>query len=253
MRRFFLFALFLSFALWAITGDPAAAEFSLATPVAQASSAPTVDQILSNYVRALGGEEAYHKLKTRVMKGAIHTTGGGEVGSIEIYETAPDKGTSTTFFPGDLPVRRGYNGSKGWIVDPDEGPQDATDDSLKDIQKRFDFFRDLKIKEEYPGMAYRGTESLDGHVCNVTEFKRPDGSSEKFYFDQETGLLVRHDVPSSEGVPRQMVMSEYRQVDGIQYPFRVRITDPEFEAVIDYTEIRHNVPIDESQFEKPAR
>ena len=253
MRRLPHFALFLSLAVWTIPLAATRAEALPGTSYPQASSPPTVDQILSNYIQALGGEEAYHKLKTRVMKGVIHTTGGGEVGSIEIYQAAPNKGTSTTFFPGDTPMRRGHNGSKGWFVDPDEGPQDATDDALKDIQQRFNFFRDIQIKEEYPGMEYRGTETLAGRPAYVTEFKRGDGSSERFYFDTGTGLLVRHDLPTSEGVARQMLMSDYRAVDGIKYPFRVQISDPEFEAVIEYTEIGHNVPIDESKFEKPAR
>lgn len=253
MRRLPHIAIFLLLAVWTIPGVATRAGALPGSLSPQASSPPTVDQILANYIRALGGEEAYHKLKTRVMKGTIHTTGGGEVGSIEIYQTAPNKGTSTTFFPGDTPMRRGHDGSKGWFVDPDEGPQDATDDTLKDIQQRFDFFRDIRFKEEYPGMEYRGTETLGGRTAYVTEFKRADGSSEKFYFDAGTGLLVRRDIPSSQGIARQMLMSDYRGVDGIQYPFRVQISDPEFEAVIEYTEISHNVPIDESKFQKPAR
>jgi zinc protease len=223
--------------------------------VAQSPSpAPTVEEILSNYVRALGGDEAYHKLKTRVMKGVIHTAGSGEEGSIEIYESAPNKGTSTTYIPGDKPVTRGYDGSKGWFVDPDEGLQDAIGDDLADIQNRFDFYRELRLKEIYPQMKYGGTETLGGHPTYVTEAKRSDGSTEEFYFDAQTGLLVRHDVPAPDsGGIRQIVFSDYRTVDGIQYPFKVQISDPDSEMVIEYTEIRHNVPVDESKFVKPIR
>jgi hypothetical protein len=223
-------------------------------PAQTPSGAPTVGAILSHYARALGGEEAYHKLKTRVMKGVIHTAGSGEIGSVEVYEMAPDKGTSTTYIPGDKPVTRGFDGSKGWFVDPEEGPQDASGEDLADIQSRFDFFHDLRLKEIYPQMMYAGTETLGGHLAYVTESKRSDGLTEKFYFDVQTGLLVRRDVPAPDsGGVRQTIFSDYRAVDGIQYPFKVQVSDPDFEAVIEYTEIRHNVPVDESKFVKPAR
>jgi zinc protease len=231
------------------------AEALPAPSVAQTpSAAPTVDQIISNYVRALGGEEAYHKLKTRVMKGVIHTAGSGEAGSIETFQVAPDKGTSTTYIPGDKPVTRGYDGSKGWSVDPDEGPQDATGDDLADIKDRFDFYRELRLKEIYPQMVYSGTETLGNLSAYVTEVKRGDGSSEKFYFDTRTGLLVQRDVPAPDsGGVRQTVFSDYRTVGGIQYPFKIVMSDPDFEAVIEYTEILHNVSVDESKFVKPVR
>lgn len=215
-------------------------------------TSPTVDQILARYVQALGGEEAYHKLKTRVMKGVIHVTGSGELGSIEFYGQAPNQGTSTTFFPGDIPVTRGYNGSKGWYVDPDSGPQDANADALADLQQEFDFFREIRLKEIYPGISYKGMETVNGRPAYSTEAARADGSKETFFFDTETGLLIRHDVSSPEGGVRENFLGDYRAVDGILYPFRVQMTDPEFEAVIEYKEIRHNVPLEEAKFEKPA-
>ena len=249
MRRLYLPAS-IALAVFVSTFAPDRSGTVLATP--QTASAPTVDEILSNYVNALGGEEAYHKLRTRVMKAVIRTTGSGELGSVEIYETAPDKGTSTLFYPGDSPYRRGYNGSKGWVVDPDAGPQDADEDTLKDLKERFDFFAELHYRQRYPGLKAAGTETIEGRPAYVTEYKRPDGETERLYFDQQTWLLVRRDVPSPSGVPRQYVMSDYQSVDGIQYPFKVRLTDPEFEATFEYTEIRHNTPIDDSQYEKPA-
>ncbi len=226
-------------------GLPAAPQSSL--------SPPTVEQILTHYVRALGGEENYHKLKTRIMKGVIHTAGSGEAGSIEVYQAAPDRGMSSTYIPGDKPMRRGYDGTKGWFVDPDEGPQEATGESLAPIKTEFDFYRNLRLKETYPQMTYVGTETLGGRTAYVTEAKSEKGGSDKFYFDSQTGLLLRRDAFAPDGGIQQTIYSDYRAVDGIQYPFRVQISDPaEFEIVIEYTEIQHDAPIDASRFAMPA-
>jgi len=216
------------------------------------SSPPTAEQIVANYNRALGGEETYHKFKTRVMKAIIHTVGSGEAGSLELYLAAPDRGTSSTYFPGDTPVVRGFDGEKGWVVTADDGPQDVTGDDLVPLKREFDFYRDVNLLKVFPQMAYAGTEVVDGRSASVTEAKLKSGGTEKFYFDSQTGLLVRRDTPAPEsGGIRQTTYSDYRSVDGIQYPFKVHITHPEFEVVIEYTEIRHDVPIDGSKFSKP--
>jgi zinc protease len=253
MRRPRPFSLLAAIAVGLIPGLPCLSPARLVPPQAP-SSPPTVEQILANYNRALGGEENYHKLKTRVMKAVIHTAGSGEAGSIEAYQAAPDRGMSSTYFPGDKPMVRGYDGAKGWVVDPDEGPQEAAGDDLAAIKREFDFYRALRLKETYPQMTYSGTETLGNRKVFVTESKSADGGSEKFYFDAQTGLLLRHDVPVPDsGGVRQMTYSDYRNVDGVQYPFKVQISDPDSEFVIEYTEIRHNEPIDVSKFAMPAK
>src|SRR5512143_1018246 len=162
------------------------------------SSPPTAEQIVANYNRALGGEETYHKFKTRVMKALIHTVGSGEAGSMELYQAAPDKGTSSTYFPGDAPVVRGFDGDKGWVVTADEGPQDVTGDELVRVKREFDFFRDFNLMKEFPQMKYTGSEVVGGRTAWVTEASLKSGGAEKFYFDSQTGLLLRRDAPAPE-------------------------------------------------------
>ena len=245
----------LIFALFLLTFPGIAAPlnaFPHATPAQSTSAQPTVDEILSKYVQALGGAEAYHKLKTRVMKGVIHITGTGEAGSIEVYEKAPNKGTSTTFIPGDSPATRGTNGTTGWYVDPDSGPQDVTGGDLEPLKRQFDFYREIRLKEIYPQMVFQGTATVNGRQAYVTEATLDDGRSLKYFFDSDTGLLIRRDLASPDGV-QQSFLNDYQEVEGVQYPFEVRVADPELEIVIQYTEIRHNLPIEDLKFEKPAR
>jgi hypothetical protein len=214
---------------------------------------PTVEQIIANYNRALGGEETYHKFKTRIMKAVIHTVGSAEAGSLELYQAAPDKGMSSTYFPGDPPVLRGFDGEKGWVVTADDGPQDVTGDGLDRLKRDFDFYRDLNLLKLFPQMTFAGTEVMDGRSVFVTEAGLKSGGAEKFYFDSQSGLLVRRDTPAPEsGGIRQTIYSDFRSVDGIQYPFKVHITHSEFELIIEYTEIRHDVPIVASKFSKPS-
>ncbi len=44
---------------------------------------------------------------------------------------------------------------------------------------------------------------------------------------------------------------EYREVDGIQLPFRIRQYTPVYNMEIQFREIRHNLPVDEEIFDPP--
>jgi hypothetical protein len=46
---------------------------------------------------------------------------------------------------------------------------------------------------------------------------------------------------------------DFKEVDGVKLPFSVRQTTPDFDYVIRYSDIKYNVPIDDSKFEKPGR
>jgi hypothetical protein len=224
-----------------------------AMPIAQGASAhPTVDQILMNYVQALGGTEAFRNLKTRVLKGTIQVVGSSELGSVETYEKAPGKGVSTTYIPGDSPSISGFNGVTGWTVDPVEGPLDVTGPDLADLERRFDFYREIRLKEIYPQMNFQGAGTINEREAYVTEAAMTNGAREKFFFDKETALLIRQDSLSPDGSLSRVVLEDYRELDGIKLPYRVRTADSESEVVIQYSEIHHNVPLEDAKFEKPS-
>src|SRR5215470_9164743 len=109
-----------------------------------AASTPTVDKILDKYVEAIGGKAALEKVTTRMMKGTLELPATGDAGSIvpgsiEVYAKAPNKRLSTVVIPGSGTDQRGYNGSAGWYVDPDEGPKDLSGPDLDAIKAEAPF------------------------------------------------------------------------------------------------------------------
>ena len=234
----------------------------LAAPSSQASAAaPTVDQILDKYVQAIGGREAVEKVTTRVMKGAIELPPTGDAGSIvpgtvEIDMKVPNKRMSIINVPGSGTDQRGFNGTAGWYVDPDEGPKDLSGADLEAIKTDAQFYREIKLKELYPKMAVEGKASVAGREAYVIGATLPDGGVEKFYFDAQNGLLVRDDLPveiPDEGkTTQQSLFEDYKDVDGVKLPFTVRRLRPDGDSILKFAEIRNNVPIDDAKFEKPA-
>jgi hypothetical protein len=232
-----------------------------AVPVAgagaqMADSTLSVDQILEKFITAIGGQSAIQKQTTRVMKGSAQLTSTGEMGTIEIYEKAPDKALYTVNIPSNGPGTRAYDGKAGWVLfDPDEGPQDVSAGELPALKRRFDFYRELRLKALYPRTVLKGKENVGGQEANVIEATADDGLTERWYFAAQTGLLVRSDTPyvTDDGTSFvQTLYEDYREVDGVKIPFVWRQTSPDFDYLITFTEIQNNVPIDDSKFAKPS-
>jgi hypothetical protein len=75
------------------------------------------------------------------------------------------------------------------------------------------------------------------------------------YFDRQTGLLVRElrysQTPIGR-VPTQTDYSDYRDVNGIKFPFRMAYVWLDGRDSIVLSDIETNVPVDEAKFGRPA-
>jgi zinc protease len=219
-------------------------------------SLPSVDQILDKYVQALGGTAAVEKLTSRVSKGTFELEQMPGTATEEIYEKAPNKQLSITDAPNFGVVRRAFNGTAGWQDMPQTGLQDVTGNQLAAMKRNADFHREIKLKEIYPKMIMKGKENVNGRDAYVIEATPADGPPELMSFDAESGLLVRvqAQVEGPTGpVPVDTILEDYREVDGVKLPFVIHQSLPEFSFVIRLTEVKHNVPIDDAKFDKPAQ
>jgi hypothetical protein len=71
----------------------------LFAPVAVAADLPAGEAVLSRFVTASGGAEAYAKVKTVVLSGTVEMVGHNISGPISIYQQG-DKSYSVTELPG---------------------------------------------------------------------------------------------------------------------------------------------------------
>jgi len=213
-----------------------------------AAELPTVEQVLEKYVRAIGGKKAVQALSSRVMKGTITAPLVGGKGTIEIYAKAPNKQLTETSLNILGNSRTGFNGTIAWEEERGE-VKDAPGFSKRDA----DFYLPIKLKELYPGIDLKGTEKIGEREAYLLEAPR-GGNPKRWYFDVETGLLLRMEVRNAAGkIMEREDYQDYRAVDGVQYAFTVRaIDDNEVPFMIKYINIRLNVAIDDAKFEKPS-
>jgi photosynthetic reaction center cytochrome c subunit len=217
---------------------------------------PTVEQILARYQEALGGSAVIEKLKTRSMKGTWITPSGIVLG-YEVYQSGPDKVYAVLNTPKQGVFERGFDGTTGWEKSA-HGVRTIVEEELSNLLRYPNLFKDIKLsKEQFTRITVGGKEKLGDRDVYVLRGVAPDNKRERLYFDAQTGLLLRRvtSLPTMIGVvPEQIDFEDYRDVDGMKVPFTIRISsvDPFYSSTRKFTEVKLNVPVDETKFKKPA-
>ena len=216
---------------------------------------PSADDILNKHLQAIGGPASIDKMKTLIMRGT-YAGANGEKLNYEVQMAAPDKFyINVTTSQGT--IERGFDGSVGWEKGP-RGVNELAAAVLDDLKATFLFYRNLKLKEQFPQTRVSGREKIGDRSTIIVTGRTADKKVERLYFDAESGLLLRRIsyTQTMVGViPYQIDFEDYRDVDGVKLPFTVRVSAVEVGNPVStrtYTEIKLNAPIDDVKFKMPA-
>jgi predicted aspartyl protease len=146
--------------------------------------------------------------------------------------------------------RRGFNGTGAW-----EKYGSARAGNLSGFSKRdAEFYLPLRFRETYPNVAFKGSAKLGELETYLLEAPAA-GNPKRWYFDSRSGLLLRTESTNSSGKALESTdYSDYRLVDDVQEPFKIRIVDRDgTDFIIQLTEVKHNGPLDDESFDKPEK
>ena len=221
---------------------------------APAGGLPKAEEILAKYTQAVGGKEAVEKIKTRVIKG-VSVSGNNQNFPLEINFAAPDKYTLDVALP-QTPTTQKYNGAAGWLKNSRE---DRAMDSV-DLARARSLAASLEIlqpKEPYPRLGVGVPEKVGDREAYVLRGSLPDKRRVRYYFDKETGLLLRRVVQTETVIgvdPEQTDYEDYRAVDGVKVAHTIRTIylDTNYNSTRKFTEVKHNAKVDDAAFTMPA-
>jgi len=257
---------FVSLALRTILGLESSGQSSVATAIVptqlSADDARTkTDEVLANYVKALGGQAALEKITSRVAKGSFEVSGIAMSGPVETFAKAPNLRLIVLQMPGQEVFKDGFDGRVGWEQNPDDGITDKTGLELGSAMRDADFYQPLKLRQQYPNLLFKGAGKVSlgkGGSGKVEErdaliLEAPrNGSPRRFFFDSVTGLLLRTEDWNTAKMIEAVEYQDYREVDGVKVPFiSHQIEDVHF--TIKLTEVKQNVTIDDAVFVKPKK
>ncbi len=122
---------------------------SLATAKGPPPAARTADAILNDYARAIGGEEAWSKIKNLHVKSAVSVQNMGISGVEERHATSANQFRSVTNIPGIATFRQGSDGHIRWAEDPINGLRILTGGEDEQTLLDTTWNADLKLQHLY--------------------------------------------------------------------------------------------------------
>ncbi len=217
------------------------------------SKLPSADTVVDKFVQAVGGEAAAEKITSRVATGT--TTGfGGRKFPLQIFDEMPDKIALFTHYPmGDSVT--GYNGQEGWTSFPRRPAREMEGADLDAAKLDANLHLAIDLKKIFSELKVAPPQKIGDHEAYKILGMRPGLPPVEFYFDEDSGLLVREVryAQSPLGLyPTRIDYSDYREQDGVKIPFSWTTSHPRDSATVQLEQVQQNVPIDAAKFAKPA-
>jgi photosynthetic reaction center cytochrome c subunit len=241
-------------------GGAASAPASAAgSPAAQASPRPSppplpsADDVFNKYLAAIGGQAAIDKLTSRAAKGTLVQANGATL-QFEMYQSGPEKFYVVATTP-QGPFERGFNGQVGWEKTA-RGVREVTGGELTNLKMSNALFSLIKLKEQYARPPRVRRDRIGDREVYVTDGVMADGRRLRLFFDSASGLLLRRVTILSTmvgNIPEQADFEDYREVDGVKFPFTARSSTTEAgnpTSTRTFTEIKLNGPVDDAKFNR---
>jgi len=225
-----------------------------------AATAQTADEIVKKALDARGGAEKIKAVRSERVSGRVSFPQGME-GTFMVELKRPQKMRVEISIEGQKIIRVYDGESSGWMVNPFAEIKEAqplSSEDLKNISDESDFDGPLV---DYNTKGNRieliGKESLDDKPVYRVKLTNKNGDVRFYIFDAATFLILKWEGIRKTGdlaVPWESFFSEYREVQGLKYAFRIEQGSPgtDIKQTLTAEKIEIDAPIDDSRFAKPA-
>ena len=226
---------------------------------ASTASAQTADELVTKYVKAIGGAEKISAIKTLRRTGKYIGGGGFEAPIVE--ENKRPNMIRQDFTIQGLTGITAYDGTIGWKIQPWDGKKDAEsleEEEMKSIIEDSDFDGPLvNYKQKGNKIEYLGLDPVDGTDAHKLRVTLPSGDSRVYYMDTDYYVPIKIEIKRTvRGADREyeLTLGEYKEVAGWYQPFSVEtnVKGNPNKSKVAYEKIEANVPIDNKRFAKPA-
>jgi len=218
-------------------------------PVTKATEL-SAEQIINNYVKAIGGEEAIGKITDFKMRATMNMM-GQEMEIISLFKTPHY--TLFSMNMGAMVVQKMVFDGKTYKISGMGTNKEITEgDEFESAKAEAHVCSEMYFaKNGYP-MTVKGIETLNDTEVYVVEVKKR-AAINLYYFDSKTNLIIRtvSNAETAQGIVQQISeISDYRPVGGVLFPFSIVQKAPAMgiEMKMTFTEVKVNIGLTTDNF-----
>jgi outer membrane lipoprotein-sorting protein len=225
--------------------------------IVNAVSAQNLDEIISKHIAAMGGAEKLSKLSS------MRITAEMDIMNMKVPITTTivqNKGFRSETVIQGMTIVQAINGTSGWAINPISGQTKAValpEEAVKSMISETDLTGLYNYKEKGYTLALEGEEDLAGAKVYKVTMTLKNGIRRINYISKDTFYILKIIVQTSingQEIKSENTQSDFRQVDGIYYPFNSEVTTsamPGATMAIRINTLEVNPKIDESIFAMP--
>lgn len=218
-----------------------------ANPIAKPEFNKTVDpsvsvsKVFNDYIKAIGGEEEVKEVKSVYMIAQAEIQ--GQKMDLESKATTSGKSSTQIGMGGNIVQRQIFNGVTGFVAAQGQKIP-FTEEQVVAAKAEAHPFPELIAQNA----TLLGLEDVDGEEAYAVKMNE----STTNYYSKKTGLKIKQVKTMQQG-PQTMsipiVFSDYREVDGVKFPFK--LTQSMGAMVLDFevSEIKVNEGVTDADFE----
>lgn len=224
-----------------------------AAPAAKAANLPEAREVLLKGVEALGGRDAFLKIKSIEMKGSIEMPAQGLKGTMVARTALPNKMLTTMSLGALGDFRTGFDGTTGWASDKIQGTRLLEGKELATIVRESDFMKETDPLKRWDAYATTAEAKFGGFDCWKIEASKGDEKAVLWYekaTNLPRGLEMTLETQLGK-IPVSTVYLEYKDFNGLKFPVRSEAKQAGQRIVTVFDSIVFD-SVDPSSFELPA-
>ena len=185
------------------------------------AGAQETKDVLAKMIAAQGGAKALEAIKDAAISGTLEMIQMGMNGTITITKKDPNMIRIDIEIAGML-ISQGYDGVKGWLVNPQVGTTDMPELQEKSMRRQALGPQATLYPEKF-GITHelKGREKVGDKDCYVLLQSFKDGHNATIYVDAATGLIAKvrsktlDSTGSGEEVESESIYDDYKNENGL--------------------------------------
>ena len=217
----------------------------------------TIDEVIDNHVKAIGGLDKLLAIKSVKFTGKF--SGGGFEVPVTYQIKRPNMVRMDITFQGNSQIRA-YDGTTGWQVNPWSGktdPEKMPAEDEKQMREQTDIEGPLvNYKVKGYTVELMGKEDMEGSEVYKVKLTDKDGEVTYYFLDTQSYLILKETKKrkaKEKEINSETLYGNYQQVEGVTFPMSIEFREVGQQqgqsGIMEKVEL--NVEIDDSIFKMP--